>query len=210
MRKAKNTTGKNIAALLLLPLMMALASVPVHASLIQIDFTATISNDGGTTTDDISGQFILDTDVLFAVDAGAVDGVITSGSATLFGSTETLDPVSAFTFASAATRPGYGVLTLIGDYGPCTFALDLASSLFFTSANAFDDLTDALLLGNLLDFVPDEALGTTRFAHFVDNLEEWEGALTSLTIAAVPEPAILWLFMLAAPALAFWRCRTRA
>lgn len=201
-----NSKSNNLAAIILLPLLFMM-SVPGQAGVLNISFTATISNDGGATTDDIFGSFSLDTDLLFGIGVGAVEDIVLSGSFTssLTGA-ETADAGSAFTFVTAALRPGYGVLSLIGDYGTGFFALDLASDDFFTTTNVFDDLVAGLALGDLRAFTPAEALGTTRFVNFVGYSDEWEGALTSLSVM-VPEPATLWLMFLMLPGIAFWRRR---
>ncbi len=201
------TTNKAGWAAALLPLLLILGA-PAHAGLIQIDFTATISNDGGTTTDDIVGQFTLDDSVFWGVGVGGVDGAVDSGSALLFGTTETADTASAFTFVAAALGSGYGVLTVIADYGTGFFSLELAADSFFSTANVFDDLVPDLTLADLRAYNAAEAIGTTRFINLVGYTDQWEGALTSFSVTLVSEPATLWLLMMFVPGFIVWRRRT--
>lgn len=185
-------------------------SATAYADRIDISFTATICSDGGVTNDNVSGQFTLDDSVAFGINSGGLDGIIESASASLLGSTEFGNTASGFTFSSAATRSGYGIINLIADYGTGLFSLELASNLFFPSSNVYDALAPGLALADLRAF--DALAESTRLINFVGYSTMWQGALTSLTVAnrvvPTPEPATLWLALLVAPIVLRWSRKT--
>ncbi len=170
------------------------------ANFITIDFSAVVQEEGGTASSSVTGQFVLDTSVPFQVGAAGVGGVIAGGSFESDDVSGVADLDSPFTGAYAGSANSFrsAYISLVADYGPQLFVLELTSDVWFPSSNVYDVLTPELALEDLLPFDPTEPV-TTQFQYFTSDggFTIFEGALTSLSISVsspVPATGTVWLF----------------
>ncbi len=174
------------------------------AGLLEISYTSEVVSYISGVTEQVTGQFVVDTDVAWTVSPTSGSGVIVSGS--FAGDSISGEAIadSPFTFGLAGIAgDGLPFIDLIADAGPFLFQISLTSFDFFPTDNVYDSLTAGLTLDDLYPFDPSRVV-STRFGYTTPTFDFVEGALTSLVIrdlSAVDTPPMTWLLVVGVLAL---------
>ncbi len=210
-RSGESKLGKSLSRTALVLVLLSCAQVS-KAGLLEISYTSEVVSYISGVTEQVTGQFVVDTDVAWTVSPTSGFGVIVSGSFSGDSISGEAIADSPFTFGLAGIAgDGLPFIDLIADAGPFLFQISLTSFDFFPTDNVYDVLTAGLTLDDLYPFDPSRAV-STRFAYTTPTFDFFEGALTSLVIrdlTAVDAPPMTWLLFVGVLSLLVSRRRAR-
>lgn len=207
MKSTSNQTGKQPGFLRIWVAGLIFASsFAVDAAIIEIDFTAVV-NGTGVSNETLTGQFVLDGSVPFMVGDSLAPDIVVGASFDSASQSGISNPNSPFNLASAFRTADHDLISLVSDFGPQLFFLELTGvGLFGGSTDVYSALNAMLTLDELLPFDPSRR-EATAFTYATPKGVAIQGRLTSLSIRQVPEPAPIALLSLAVLVL---RLRRRA